>query len=311
MLTTVNAAMERAMYTFREAQSAFDLIATSKSFDDASLVQTGGNRLVDVVRGSSCRLKHDSDAACYEMLESTALDCAENAALAIAVLVANELQQGLWAGGTKELAEMAAARIRTAHPTLRAAILRGTDTLEDHAYRYEPATYILPEFTRLTHRAEEILPELCQLARSMDPKTRTNVAKADYGDGSGEHLAALNAVLATEDCMFPKDEVWFPSEVVELVAHVRSTPGFVQCTALLLANAIPTNDKMGWFPFRWERLGSEYNALPDSTRSVILAGIRCLYEAEPSKFLPYTERNNWDPVQRPERLISFADMPSG
>ena len=138
----------------------------------------------------------------------------------------------------------------------------------------------------------------------MDQQTRKSVANADFGYRAEEHLNALNAVLSSETCQFPKGETWIPSEVVELVAHVRETPGFVVCTALLLANAIPSNDQMGWFKFRWERLAADYNVLPEEVRVPILAGFRFLYEAD-KEFLWYSERKDWHPVRSPELMISY------
>ncbi|SHF73832.1 hypothetical protein SAMN05444273_11110 [Litoreibacter ascidiaceicola] len=297
--------MERTDFTFRQAQSAFDLISILQSYDDEMLLQSGGSDLPRIVKHAACRLEGEADAGCYETLISTVLEPDLGAEVAVAALVSNELQRGFCSGDAKELAEMATESIRSAPSKLRSAILRGLDTLEDYAHRYEPASYLLPDQSRLTRPQDQILQRLCQIARGMDQQTRQSVAKADYGYRADEHLHALDEVLSSENCQFPKDETWFPSEVVELVAHVRETPGFVVCTALLLANALPTNDSMGWFEFRWERLAAEYNALPDSVRYPILAGFRYLYEAD-KEFLWYSERKNWHPVEAPEFMISWA-----
>lgn len=297
--------MERTVFTFRHAQSAFDLISILQSYDDEILLQSGGSDLPRLVKHAACRLEGEADTRCYETLISAVFESSSGAEVALATLVANELQRGFWSGDAKELAEMATESIRGAPSKLRSAILRGLDTLEDYAFRSEPASYLLPDQSRLTRPQDQILQKLCQIARGMDQQTRQSVAKADYGYRADEHLRALDEVLSSEDCQFPKGETWLPSEVVELVAHVRETRGFVACTALLLANALPTDDRLGWFEFRWERLAAEYNALPASVRCPIMAAIRYLYEVD-KEFLWYSERKNWHPVEAPESMISWA-----
>lgn len=300
--------MERPNFTFRQAQAAFDLISVLQSYDDMILSRVGGDALIETVRGSSCRFENASNSRCYEVIASAALDALPDADIAIGVLAANELQKGLWSGDTKEFAKAALERLRSAPNNLRSAILRGLDVLEDLEPRWEPVEYLISDASRLTRPADKILQRLRNIARGMDRWTRESVAAADYGYRAEEHLRALNDVLATDDCLFPKDGTSFPSEVVCLVACVRDTPGFVRCTALLLANAIPTIDEKGWFPFNWENLGPDYNALPDNVRLAILAGIRNLYEID-NEFLSYSKTVSWDPVKNPERMIGFVQLP--
>ncbi|MEO0917432.1 MAG: hypothetical protein AAFY31_10690, partial [Pseudomonadota bacterium] len=226
-------------------------------------------------------------------------------ALAASVLVANDLQYGLWPGDTRDFADLAAEQIKTTGRILRSAILRGLDILESERPKYERASPFLPDLKRLTQEPGQILPELYKIARAMDQATRKSVAHADYGYRSDQHLEALNAVLAREDCRFSKDETWCPSEVVELVAFVRSTPGFVNCTALLLANAILQGDDGGCFDHRWTILAQDYNALPARVGGPILSGVRCLYEMD-EYFMFHEPRGSYDPVTTPDKLIHFA-----
>lgn len=142
----------------------------------------------------------------------------------------------------------------------------------------------------------------------MDEPTRISVSAADYGENISQHLIALNEVLSSKTCLFPKDEFWYPSEVVELVSHVRSTPGFIPCTALLLANALQGRDNVGWFDYRWGNLAADYNNLPQSSRAPILAGLRFLYESG-EDFEPYPAAKRNDPVATPEGMIGFVEMP--
>ncbi len=300
--------MNRPIFTFRQAQASYDLVAVLKSCDDMRLSQAGGDTLIEIVRGASCRFEDASYEKCYETIAWAALEALPDAEVAVGVLVANELQQGMWCGETKEFARAAIDRLRSAPNELRSATLRGLDILEDLAPRWEPVEYLLPEVSRLTRPIDLTLRGLCGIARSMDQRTRESVVAADYNCHVDKQLRALNEVLSAEDCRFPKNETWCPREAVELVAHVRNAPGFVCCTALLLANAIPTDDEYGWFDFRWENLASNYNALPQSVRVPILTGIRHLYEAN-SDFLRYSSKTFWDPVERPEIMIDFVELP--
>ncbi|WP_037317340.1 hypothetical protein [Ruegeria halocynthiae] len=301
--------MDRPDFQFRQAQAAFDLIWLLQAQDDVLLAQIGGQEFPRIVRERSCRFEDEVDAKCYERLAVIALDSSEGADIAVAMIVANDLQRGLWSGDTKDFAEMAEEKIRASRRHLRTAILRGLDILEDISYSYEPAEYFLPNETRLTRPAEQILPKLCEVAKTMDEPTRESVAAADYGSDIDQHLEALNDALSSETCLFPKD-VWYPSEVVELVSHVRSTPGFVPCTALLLANALQGRDNVGWFKFRWTNLAADYNNLPKSARAPILAGLRILYESG-EDFMPYSGAKHCDPVTKPEGMIDFVKLPDG
>lgn len=87
----------------------------------------------------------------------------------------------------------------------------------------------------LTTKREEVVAPLLTLARSLTPKERAEIAKADYGYEVDAFLAALNDLLASDDCRFRVS--WYPAEVVELVSHASEAEGFVSCTAILLTNA--------------------------------------------------------------------------
>ncbi|MEM9787697.1 MAG: hypothetical protein AAF801_14430 [Pseudomonadota bacterium] len=295
----------RPEFSFRRAQASFDLIGLLQACDRDRLRQLGGPDLLRIVQDKNCRFEEASDEACYSAVAGAVLDAGEDAALAAAVLVANDLQYGLWPGDTRDLADFAAARIHAAGHVLRSAILRGLDVLESERPKYGQACRFLPELPRLTQEPGQILPALCKIAQAMDPATRKSVAHADYGDRSDQHFEALNAVLAREDCRFEKDETWCLSEVVELVAFVRSTPGFVNCTALLLANAILQGEDGGCFDHRWTILAQDYNALPPRVRWPISSGVRCLYEMD-EDFMFHEPRGTYDPVTTPDKLIHYA-----
>lgn len=149
-------------------------------------------------------------------------------------------------------------------------------------------TRVLPSGTSrdacagLSRRAETIAPALLAIARHLEANDDVinQVSRADYGQDCERHFAALRRVLARENGQFDRDESWYPSEVVELVAHVPGKPGFVECSALLLLNSLATRDSQGHFESRWERMGAAYIDLQEPYRVPILRGIRYLYEAD-------------------------------
>lgn len=300
--------MDRPSFDFRQAQAAYDLIWLLQSQNDAWLTHIGGEDFSRIVRSQSCRFEDEADAKCYEQLASRAFESSKGADLAVAMIVSNELQRGLWSEASRDFAEMALDQIRVSPRSLRSAILRGLDGVANYSYSHEPTEYFLPEESRLTRAAEQVLPKLCEIARSMDWQTRKSVAAADYGCDVERHFEALNDVLSSDTCLFPKGEVWYPNEVVELVSYVRSTPGFVPCTALLLANALQGRDNVGWFEFRWSKLAADYSDLPKSARAPILAGLRFLYETD-EDFPTYVEAKHYDPVTSPDGLIDFVLLP--
>jgi hypothetical protein len=151
----------------------------------------------------------------------------------------------------------------------------------------------------LTRKGETIAPALLVIARRLaDAEDMiSQVSRADYGQDSAKHLAALRRVLARESGQFGQDESWYPSEVVELVAHVPGNPGFVECSALLLLNALAAHDLHGHFDSRWERMGAAYIDLPEPDRLPILRGIRYLYEAD-QNFLATAGTTTFQPGKR-------------
>ncbi|MFQ6552443.1 hypothetical protein AAD018_008865 [Aestuariibius insulae] len=300
--------MDRLNLRFRQAQAAFDLNWLLQAQDDMVLVQFGGQDFPRIVRKQSCRFEDEADAKCFEQLAAIALDSLEGADIAVAMILANDLQKGRWNGHTRDFADIAVERIRASSRPLCSAILRGLDALDDLSYDRKPIEYFLHNETRLTRKREQILPKLCEIARTMDEPTQQSIAAADYGHDTDQHLQALKDVLSSETCLFQKDELWYPSEVVELVSHVQSTPGFVPCTALLLANAIQGRDNVGWFEFRWSNLATDYNDLPKSTRAPILAGLRFLYESG-EDFTTYSKAKNYHPAISREGLIDFVELP--
>ena len=84
-------------------------------------------------------------------------------------------------------------------------------------------------------------------------------------------------------------------------------PGFLECTAILMANAIQDNDRTGWFDYRLESIGATYFELP-ARAAPIIAGLRYLYETDEHFLSYYTSQ--YDPVLAPERMIPLVDFPA-
>ncbi|MBD3679164.1 MAG: hypothetical protein HUJ27_12300 [Rhodobacteraceae bacterium] len=280
---------DRPPLTFREAQAVHDLCQSALPFVD--------EQTAELLNTQAGRFESDADLALFERLYTGEQDPAS-----VAVLLADALQDGI-ARGTLDVV---ARSTDGAPPSLRAALVNGWLMLrEQHALGYpSPDLRFSPE-DRVTRPAEKILPALRAIARELKEPTLTSVAKADYGMDWEEHRSALLEVLFEQDCLFTEDQSWTPSEVVELVAHVRSSPGFVPCTSILLVNALVQGDHVDWFPFRWEGHAPDYRALPPRVRGPILAGIRYLYESDPHFLEHYTRP--YDPLETPEWLIPLVE----
>lgn len=278
--------------------------------DDAALAALGGPRLVAIVREQGCRFEENDDLAAFEAVSLAAAspETPDACALALAILLADALQEGLAQGTLDGYADASLDAIRTAPRPLRAALVRGFETARTLGGLglLPPELPFEPE-ERITTGRDVILGALCDLARSMDSPTRDFVSRADYGCDDEEHRNALTEVLLRDDCRFTKDEYLYPSEVVELISHVPTQPGFAECTALLLVNAIPTDDEMGWLDYRWDNNAEAYNGLPPRAAAPILAGFRHHYETS-GDFLWYHTRQ-YDPVLLPERMIPLVDFP--
>ena len=306
---------DRPIFTFRQAQAAYDLICLARAAPHETLVtfSAGGGHAKDVqslLHDRGCRFESDADLALYETLALAATEPDHPSAFttATAVLLADLLQNGLGPDRLDWHFDMFADSYRALPDAARAAIFNGywAARVYGHMGILPPELPITAE-DRITRPAETILPNLKALAKRLTPDERESVSKSDYGCDVEEHLAALNLVIDQQDCLFAEEgQRWYPSEVIELVAHVADTPGFVGCTAILLVNALTHGDGMGWFDYRWENLGNAYKGLPEGARDPILAGLRFLYESDPNFLVCQTR--NYDPLRRPEWMIGVVEM---
>ncbi|MEM6421274.1 MAG: hypothetical protein AAF698_01710 [Pseudomonadota bacterium] len=189
-----------------------------------------------------------------------------------------------------DLDDVLERRWSEATPAIRAAFahgfLHGIDVVARASMSGEKGLEPVPEGMQLTKEPADLVPTLVTIARSMTMEERRCVASADYGDDVEKHLSALNAVLAAKDCRMEDhaEEIsWFPGEVVELAAYSPSAPGFVACTALLLANALQSGTyvpPVGMDAF-YSASARGYGTLAPDERHAIRSAYRYLYESDP------------------------------
>jgi hypothetical protein len=169
--------------------------------------------------------------------------------------------------------------IRAAPAPVRAALMNGFHRLCDLQLLPEDCEPTAPDLVTLPR--ENIEPALKTLARAMTLQEIDHVSRADYGYKADQHRKALVELLASPEIAYPPGEYWFPAEVVELVAHVPTSPGYIPCMAILLLDAVRNRDRMENATFRLERQWTFLEALPQRARDAFFAAFRFLYETGP------------------------------
>ncbi len=140
-----------------------------------------------------------------------------------------------------------------------------------------------------------ITAALAGIARAITEDEMAAISVADRGNDAERHLSELAKVIADQDCVMTGAQNWFPSEVVELVAHVPGSRGFIPATAILMATCIDNGDYRGGMEYRWRNIGRSYFDLPERSRAPVMAGFRHLYEV----------CEHWNP----HRLAGYKRMP--
>ena len=253
--------------------ASFGALATASGL---TIVQVG--EALQLLRDDHFTFLRDEAFALLDGLETLAIRQGEGFELAVVVLLADTLQTRQASGLLTEAWAAAGVRLRGWPDTLRAAVANGLR-------RAVELGLIMQEHPSqadcVTRDSATIAEPLLRIARAMRPDELDSVARADRDQEADSHLAALKDVIRNRNGIFPDGDAWYPTEVVELVAHRAENPGFEGCTALLLLNALADGDMEKHFTFRWPRLGAEYCALRPSARDPVLAGIRYLYETDP------------------------------
>jgi hypothetical protein len=125
---------------------------------------------------------------------------------------------------------------------------------------------------------EDVYKALISIIKSAELAELSSIASSDYGYMTEKHLKALQFVVASDNCKYPKDGEWYPAEVVELSSHVSSNGGYLIATAIVFLNALYDNDGCSHMEFRWENQHEYYKTLNDPYRSAFLAAVRSEYE---------------------------------
>ena len=205
--------------------------------------------------------------------------------------------------------EAHAATYRGLPAPARAAIFTGYHLLSRMGRIRLDADIALSD--RQTRTSAEVHAALVALARRLTPDKRRSVARADGPGAAARHAAALDAVLALPDAALPEGAArWYPGEVLDLTSLLPGASGFVEATALVLADHLRragSGDmaRCTAAEFLWLQMAGSYRDLPEPGRGAILAGYRHLYETLP-RWDPYA---GWPParIAREGVVIPLAD----
>ncbi|MFM7335511.1 MAG: hypothetical protein ACKO2N_09600 [Tabrizicola sp.] len=170
------------------------------------------------------------------------------------------------------------AELLAAPAPIRAALMNGFQRLCDLGL-LEARCRPLPD-QRVTHSRTDVDSALKTIARAMTLPEMDHISRADYGMDVARHRDALVALLHDPEVAYPKGDFWYPAEVVELVAHVPKSTGYIPCMAIVLLDALRTGDMQDNATFRLEGQWAELLALPQRARDAFLAAYRHLYETD-------------------------------
>ena len=188
---------------------------------------------------------------------------------------------------------------RTAPPPVRAALMNGFERLRHHCLL--PVDCKPAQEDLLTRSQSEVEDLLIPIARSMTPAEVESIAAADYyGEDIARHKTALEELLNSSSLAYPKGEVWYPAEVIELTSHVQGAAGWLPCTAIVLLDAVRDLDGVSNAEFRFEQQWRDYSRLPAQTRSALHAAFRYLYESD----------EFWDPSFKGRARLESSDLPA-
>ncbi|EBA16522.1 methylmalonyl-CoA mutase [Roseobacter sp. SK209-2-6] len=187
---------------------------------------------------------------------------------------------------------------RTAPPPVRAALMNGYERLRHNcllSVDCKPAQEDL-----LTRSLSEVEDLLIPIARRMTPAEIESIAAADYGMDKARHKTALEELLDSPSLAYPKGEVWYPAEVIELTSYVQGAAGWLPCTAIVLLDAVRTLDDRSNAEFNFGGQWRDYSRLPALTRSAVHAAFRYLYESD----------EFWDPSFKGRARFKSSGLPT-
>ena len=215
---------------------------------------------------------------------------------ATAILLADRLQKGAGEDDLYWNWDAFQDRYREAPSPVRAALMNGFRCA--HAMRLVKLDQPPQGRDLRTYDEVDLVRLLKIIARSMTDELRDSVCALAPEDTRLVHRKALENCLKGS-CVLSEFGGWFPAEVVELASLDCNHPAYVACTALMLLDAIETEDAKGKMAFRYEELAEEYFQLAPEIRVPMVAGLRHLHEMD-TDWAPYA---NWTPEKRFEKAI--------
>ncbi|MEM9575723.1 MAG: hypothetical protein AAF999_01780 [Pseudomonadota bacterium] len=287
---------------FSTLQVLSDLQSAAVSgFSDLCQVVSNGldTALRRVVFEQECRMTpEDVEALHAELMMLASMPDQDHASFMTAtiILLSDRLQNG---AGEDDLFwnwDAFQERYREAPSPVRAAVMNGfrcahllgrvrLDRLPDRA-------------DLRTYDEEDLIRLLLIIARSMTDETRNLVCALAPRETRKVHRRALDNCLKSS-CILSEFGGWFPCEVVDQVSLDSSHPAYAACTALMILDAIATQDAAGKMAHRYKEQADDYNLLSPEFRVPLLAGLRHLHEMG-DDWEPYAD---WPAEKRIDKAI--------
>jgi hypothetical protein len=171
------------------------------------------------------------------------------------------------------------AALIAAPAPIRAALMNGFNRLCDLMLLLDSCRPGPNDLVTLSRTSLE--PALMTLARAMTLREIDHISRGDYAYNVDRYREALATLLEDPRMVYPPGQYRYPAEVVELVAHVPGSPGYIPCMAIVLLDALRYGDHISNAEFRLERQWAKLEGLPQRPRDAFLATFRHLYESKP------------------------------
>lgn len=194
---------------------------------------------------------------------------------ATSLLLADRLQQGAGQDDLYWNWDSFQNHYRKAPSPLRAALMNGFRWA--HETRRVTLDQPPTQADLFSYDETDLLRLLKNIARSMPEDVRDDVSALSEDGTKDVHRRALDNCLSSS-CTLSEFGGWFPGEVVQRACLDSSHAGFAECLALVLIDAIVTQDKRGHMARRWEEQAEDFNLLRPAFRTPLIAGVRHLHE---------------------------------
>lgn len=194
---------------------------------------------------------------------------------ATSLLLADRLQQGAGQDDLYWNWDTFQNHYRKAPSPVRAALMNGFRWA--HASRRVTLDMPPAHADLVTYDESDLRRLLKNIAKSMPKDVRDEVSTLSEDGTQDVHRRALDNCLSSS-CILSEFGGWFPGEVVQKASLDSSHLGFAECLALVLIDAIVTQDKHGCMAQRWEEQAEDFNLLRPEFRTPLIAGMRHLHE---------------------------------